>query len=82
MMHNYTYSLTLDVVMFEEDIQLYDSEDNFEDNIEDNFEDNSIANNLSKVNFNLALNNVDQSLILDEVIDYNKMNFDINTLVN
>ncbi|RIB01632.1 hypothetical protein C2G38_2230215 [Gigaspora rosea] len=43
MMHNYTNSLTSGAAMFEEDIQLYASEDDFdiEDNLEDNLEDNS-----------------------------------------
>ncbi|CAG8833741.1 5859_t:CDS:1 [Cetraspora pellucida] len=93
MMHNYTHSLTSGAAMFEEDIQLYDSEDDFEDDVEDNLEDDSIANDLSEVdsstleiensvNLNLALNNVDQHLILDEVIDYSEKNFDIDALVN
>ncbi|CAG8573379.1 7259_t:CDS:2 [Cetraspora pellucida] len=93
MMHNYTHSLTSGAAMFEEDIQLYDSEDDFEDDVEDNLEDDSIANDLSEVdsstleiensvNLNLALNNVDQPLILDEVIDHGEKNFDIDALVN
>ncbi|CAG8593980.1 10756_t:CDS:1, partial [Scutellospora calospora] len=56
--------------MFDKDIQLNNSEDNFniEDNLEDNLEDNSIMNDLSKVdssmleiknsiNLNFVLNN-------------------------
>ncbi|CAG8629648.1 12159_t:CDS:1 [Cetraspora pellucida] len=95
MMHNYTNSLTSDTAMFEEDIQLYDSEDDFdiEDNLEDNLEDNSITNNLSEVdssmleiensiNLNLALNNTNQPLILDEVIDHGEKDFDVDSLVN
>ncbi|CAG8840258.1 509_t:CDS:1 [Cetraspora pellucida] len=72
---------------------MYDSEDDFEDDVEDNLKDNSIANDLSEVdsstleiensvNLNLALNNVDQLLILDEVIDHGEKNFDIDALVN
>ncbi|CAG8755038.1 11150_t:CDS:1 [Dentiscutata erythropus] len=90
MMHNYTNLLTSGAAMFEEDIQLYDSKDNFEDNIEDNLED---ADDLSEVdssmleiendiNLNLALNNTDQPLILDEVIDHGEKDFDIDELVN
>ncbi|CAG8454603.1 1807_t:CDS:2 [Dentiscutata heterogama] len=95
MMHNYTNSLTSGAAMFEEDIQLYDSEDDFdiEDNLEDNLEDNSITNDLSEVdssmleiensiNLNLALNNMNQPLILDEVIDHGEKDFDIDSLVN
>ncbi|CAG8790857.1 24039_t:CDS:1, partial [Dentiscutata erythropus] len=79
--------------MFEEDIQLYNSEDDFEDNIEDDFEDNSITNNLFEVNSSIlkiensinldqALGNTNQPLILDEVINYGEKDFDIDALVN
>ncbi|CAG8619056.1 7394_t:CDS:1 [Scutellospora calospora] len=95
MMHNYTNSHTSNVAIFEEDIQLYNSEDDFdiEDNLEDNLKDNSIMNDLSEVdssmleiensiNLNFALNNTNQPLILDEVIDHGEKDFDIDSLVN
>ncbi|CAG8744497.1 9466_t:CDS:2, partial [Cetraspora pellucida] len=71
------------------------SENDFDikDNLEDNLEDNSITNDLSEVDFsmleiensinlNLALNNMNQPLILDEVIDHGKKDFDVDSLVN
>ncbi|RIB11422.1 hypothetical protein C2G38_2145589 [Gigaspora rosea] len=57
MMHDYAYSLTSGTAIFEEDIQLYDSEDDFEYNSEDNFdnsfEDSFEDNNLSEFNSNM-----------------------------
>ncbi|KAF0383081.1 zinc finger bed domain-containing protein 1-like [Gigaspora margarita] len=64
MMQNYTYSLTLSTAMFEEDIQLYNSKDDFDDlNLENDLEDNSITNEVdsnileikNSINLNLAL---------------------------
>ncbi|CAG8489519.1 20493_t:CDS:1 [Dentiscutata erythropus] len=92
-MHNYTHSLTSGTAMLEEDIQLYDSEDDFEDDSEDNLEDNSITNDLfevdssmleieNSINLDQALGNTDQPLILDEVIDHSEKDFDIDALVN
>ncbi|KAF0332888.1 zinc finger bed domain-containing protein 1-like [Gigaspora margarita] len=47
MIQNYSHSLTSGAAMFEEDIQLYDSEDDFDDlNLEDDLEDNSITNEM------------------------------------
>ncbi|CAG8606349.1 9145_t:CDS:2 [Dentiscutata erythropus] len=69
MMHNYTNLLISGAAIFKEDIQLYDSEDDFEDDIEDNLEDNFITNNLSKVDSN-------------KVIDHGENDFDIDELVN
>ncbi|CAG8800689.1 37633_t:CDS:1, partial [Gigaspora margarita] len=73
-MQNYTHSLTSGAAMFEEDIQLYNSEDDFDD-FEDDLEDNPITNEVdsnileieNSVNLNLALNNMDQPLVLDKV---------------
>ncbi|KAF0511730.1 hypothetical protein F8M41_018209 [Gigaspora margarita] len=73
-----------------------DNFDNIEDNensFEDNLEDNSIMNNLSEVDFsileiensinlNLALNNINQPSILDEVINHDEKDFNIDALVN
>ncbi|KAF0469291.1 hypothetical protein F8M41_025601 [Gigaspora margarita] len=75
----------------EEDIQLYDPEDDFDDlNLKDDLEDNSITNEVdsnileieNSINLNLALNNTDQTLVLDEVIDHGKKDFDVDALVN
>ncbi|CAG8516933.1 45310_t:CDS:2 [Gigaspora margarita] len=91
MMQNYTHLLISDAAIFEEDIQLYDSEDDFDDlNLEDNFENNPITNEVdsnileieNSINLNLALNNTDQTLVLDEVIDHGKKDFDVDALVN
>ncbi|CAG8804584.1 27729_t:CDS:2 [Gigaspora margarita] len=89
MMQNYTHLLTSGVAMFEEDIQLYNSEDDFDD-LEDDLEDNPITNEVdsnifeieNRVNLNLALNNTDQPLVLDEVINYGEKDFDVGVLVN
>ncbi|KAF0454565.1 zinc finger bed domain-containing protein 1-like [Gigaspora margarita] len=89
MMQNYTHLLTLGAAMFEEDIQLYNSEDDFDD-LEDDLEDNPITNEVdsnileieNSVNLNLALNNTDQPLVLDEVIDHGEKDFDVDMLVN
>ncbi|CAG8792989.1 13641_t:CDS:1 [Gigaspora margarita] len=97
MMHDYTYSLTSGTAIFEEDIQLYDSEDDFEynseNNFKDNFEDSFEDNNLLEVNSNMlniensinleyASNNTDQLLTSDKVIDYGKKDFDIDALAS
>ncbi|CAG8818022.1 30742_t:CDS:2 [Gigaspora margarita] len=68
---------------------LYNSEDDFDD-LEDNLEDNPITNEVdsnilkieNSVNLNLALNNTNQPLVLDEVIDHSENDFDIDVLVN
>ncbi|CAG8790068.1 3157_t:CDS:2, partial [Gigaspora rosea] len=97
MMHDYAYSLTLGTAIFEEDIQLYDSEDDFEynseDNLDDSFEDSFEDNNLSEVNSNMlniedsinleyASNNTNQLLTSDEVIDHGEKDFDIDALAS
>lgn len=89
MMHDYTYSLTSGTAIFDEDVQLYDSEDDFEYNSEDNFNDD----NLSEVNSNMlniedsinlkyASNDTDQFSTFDEVIDHGEKDFDIDALAS
>ncbi|KAF0389846.1 hypothetical protein F8M41_010877 [Gigaspora margarita] len=79
--------------MFEEDIQLYDSDDDFEDNYEDSTNDDLSEIDLSEVDSNMlniensinlayALNNTNQPTILDEIIDYDKTDFDIDALTS
>ncbi|CAG8719290.1 30637_t:CDS:1, partial [Gigaspora margarita] len=97
MIHDYTYSLTSGTAVFEEDIQLYDSKDDFEynseDNFEDNFEDSFEDNNLSEVNSNIlniedsinleyTSNNTDQLLTFNKVIDHSEKDFDIDVLAS
>ncbi|CAG8844274.1 10884_t:CDS:2, partial [Gigaspora margarita] len=63
------------------------SENDF-DNLEDNLKNNPITNKVdsnileieNSVNLNLALNNTDQTLVLDEVIDHSENDFDIDVL--
>ncbi|CAG8527250.1 2404_t:CDS:2 [Dentiscutata heterogama] len=93
MIQDYTHSLTLGSAMFEEDIQLYDSDDDFEDNYEDSTNDDLSEVDLSKVDSNMlniensinlayALNNTNQSTILDEIIDHGETDFDIDALTS
>ncbi|KAF0342515.1 hypothetical protein F8M41_016125 [Gigaspora margarita] len=93
MMHDYTHLLTLGTAMFEEDIQLYDSDDDFEDYYEDPTNDNLPEVDLSEVDSNMlniensinlayALNNTNQPMILDKIIDHSETNFDINALTS
>ncbi|RIB06304.1 hypothetical protein C2G38_2046896 [Gigaspora rosea] len=97
MMHDYAYLLTSGTAIFEENIQLYDSEDDFEynseDNLDDSFEDSFEDNNLSEVNSNMlniedsinleyASNNTNQLLTSDEVTDHGEKDFDIDALAS
>jgi len=93
MMQDYTHSLTSGSAMFEEDIQLYDSDDDFEDNYEDSTNDDLSEVDLSEVDSNMlniensinlayALNNTNQPTILDEIIDHGETDFDIDALTS
>ncbi|RIB30417.1 hypothetical protein C2G38_2152713 [Gigaspora rosea] len=66
-MQNYTHSLT---------------SDDLEDNPITNKVDSNILEIENSINLNLALNNMDQTLVLDEVIDHGEEDFDVDTLVN
>ena len=92
-MQDYTHSLTSGSAIFEEDIQLYDSDDDFEDNYEDFTNDDLSEVDLSEVDSNMlniknsinlayALNNTNQPTILDELIDHGETNFDIDALTS
>ncbi|RIB20296.1 hypothetical protein C2G38_2304571 [Gigaspora rosea] len=93
MMHDYAHLLTSGSAMFEEDIQLYDSNNDFENYYEDSTDDDLLEVDLSKVDSNMlniensinlayALNNTNQSTILDEIIDHGETNFDIDALTS
>ncbi|RIB01631.1 hypothetical protein C2G38_2230214 [Gigaspora rosea] len=44
--------------------------------------DSSMLEIENSINLNLALNNTNQPLILDEVVDHGEKDFDIDALVN
>ncbi|CAG8692451.1 hypothetical protein C2G38_2030027 [Gigaspora rosea] len=93
MMHDYTHLLTSGSAMFEEGIQLYDSNDDFEDNYKDSIIYNLSEIDLSEIDSNMlnienstnlayALNNTNQPMILDEIIDHSETDFDIDALTS
>ncbi|CAG8800194.1 8328_t:CDS:1, partial [Racocetra persica] len=85
MMNDYIYSLTSGSVIFDEDIQLYDSENDPEDSSKNN-------NNLSEINSKILgiedsinleyMSSNTDYLIFKEIIEYSKKDFNIDALAS